>query len=148
MEASLDAMLTALPSITMVGMAELLPHDTITVTADKAPQVLVDGNLTSSTAYRERILQMRNRNAVAIDYDSLKQMKTKELRSFSARKEVIYIYHNRIYATGEALKTENSVFDATEKSIEEIFGIVRTLSKSGNVYRFLITSDHGFIYTR
>lgn len=148
MEASIDAMLTTLPSVTMVGMAELLPHDTITMTEDKAPQILVDGNLTSSTAYREKILQARNNNAVAIDYDSLKQMKSKELRSFTAGKEVIYIYHNRIDATGEALKTENSVFDATEKAIEEIFGIVRTLSKSGNVYRFLITSDHGYIYTR
>ena len=122
MEASIEPMLTALPSITMVGMA--------------------------STAYREKILQARNRNAVAIDYDSLKQMKSKELRSFTAGKEVIYIYHNRIDATGEAMKTENSVFDATAKTIDEIFGIVRTLSKSGNVYRFLITSDHGFIYTR
>ena len=85
---------------------------------------------------------------MAIDYDSLKQMKSKELRSFTAGKEIIYIYHNRIDATGEAMKTENSVFDAAAKSIDEIFGIVRTLSKSGNVYRFLITSDHGFIYTR
>ena len=75
-------------------------------------------------------------------------MKSKELRSFTAGKEVIYIYHNRIDTTGEAMKTENSVFDATDKAIEEVFGIVRTLSKSGNVYRFLITSDHGFIYTR
>lgn len=148
MEASIDAMMTALPSITMVGMAELLPHDTIVMTTDKAPQVLADGNPTSSTAYREKILQARNQNAVAIDYDSLKQMKSKELRSFTSGKEVIYIYHNRIDATGEAMKTENSVFDATEKAIEEVFGIVRTLSKSGNVYRFLITSDHGFIYTR
>ena len=114
MEASIEPMLTALPSITMVGMAELLPHDTITM----------DGNPTSSTAYREKILQARNRNAVAIDYDSLKQMKSKELRSFTAGKEVIYIYHNRIDATGEAMKTENSVFDATAKSIDEIFGIV------------------------
>lgn len=148
MEASIEPMLTALPSITMVGMAELLPHDTIMMTDGKAPQVLADDNPTSSTAYREKILQARNRNAVAIDYDSLKQMKSKELRSFTAGKEVIYIYHNRIDATGEAMKTENSVFDATAKSIDEIFGIVRTLSKSGNVYRFLITSDHGFIYTR
>ena len=148
MEASIEPMLTALPSITMVGMAELLPHDKITMTDGKIPQVLADGNPTSSTAYREKILQARNRNAVAIDYDSLKQMKSKELRSFTAGKEVIYIYHNRIDATGEAMKTENSVFDATDKAIEEVFGIVRTLSKSGNVYRFLITSDHGFIYTR
>ena len=148
MEASIEPMLTALPSITMVGMAELLPHDTITMTDGKTPQVLADSNPTSSTAYREKILQARNRNAVAIDYDSLKQMKSKELRSFTAGKEVIYIYHNRIDATGEAMKTENSVFDATAKTIDEIFGIVRTLSKSGNVYRFLITSDHGFIYTR
>lgn len=148
MDVSISPMLTAMPSITMVGMAELLPHDTITMTEDKVPQVLADGKPTSSTVYREKILQDRNSRSAAIDYDTFRQMKSKELRSFTAGKEVIYIYHNRIDATGEAMKTENSVFDAVEKSIDEIFGVVRTLSKSGNVYRFLVTSDHGFIYTR
>ena len=148
MEASMDPMLTALPSVTIVGMAELLPHGTITVTEDRPPQVLADGKPTSTTAYREKILQAENRNAAAIDCDSLKQMKSKELRSFTAGKEIIYIYHNRIDAAGENARTENSVFDATEKSIAEIFEMVRVLSKSGNVYRFLITADHGYLYTR
>lgn len=148
MEVSIGSMITALPSITMIGMAELLPHDRLTLTDDKNTQVLADGKPTSSTTYRGQILKDRDPNSAAIDYDSLKAMKSKELRSFTAGQEVIYIYHNRIDATGEALKTENSVFDATAQSIDEIFGIVRTLSKSGNVYRFYVTSDHGFIYTR
>lgn len=75
-------------------------------------------------------------------------MKTTELRAFTSGKEVIYVYHNRIDATGEAIKTENSVFRAVDDTISEIFKLVKKLSKSGNVYRFLITADHGFIYTR
>lgn len=46
------------------------------------------------------------------------------------------------------MKTENSVFRAVDDTISEIFKLVKKLSKSGNVYRFLITADHGFIYTR
>lgn len=61
---------------------------------------------------------------------------------------MIYVYHNKIDATGENLKTENNVFDAVERSIDEIFDLVWKLSKRGNVYRFVITADHGFIYTR
>lgn len=148
MDVAMSPMLTALPSVTMIGMAELLPHDKIALSEDKTPAVYLDEKSTSSTAWREKILQDRNPKSVAIDYDSLTAMKSKEMRDFTAGKEVIYIYHNRIDSTGEALKTENSVFAATEDTIDELFKLVRTLSKSGNVYRFLITSDHGFIYTR
>lgn len=137
-----------LPAVTAIGMAELLPHDRITFADDCSLRVLVDGKTCGTTVQREKILQDANPNSAAIDYDSLRAMKTSELRSFTAGKEVIYVYHNRIDATGEAMRTENSVFKAVEDSIREIFGLVKSLSRSGNVYRFLITADHGFIYTR
>ena len=148
MDVDISPMLTSLPSITSVGMAQLLPHEKIAMTEGSKPEVMLDESPTSSTAYREKILFRENAHSAAIDYDSLKSMKSKELKDFSAGKEVIYVYHNRIDATGEAMKTENSVFAAVSQSIDEIFNIVRTLSKSGNIYRFLVTSDHGFIYTR
>ncbi|MDO4647204.1 MAG: BREX-1 system phosphatase PglZ type A [Eubacteriales bacterium] len=137
-----------LPAVTTVGMAELLPHKTIEMADDDSHKILIDGKTCATTVQREQILQSANANSAAIDFDSINGMKTTELRSFTSGKEVIYIYHNRIDATGEALKTENSVFKAVDETIEEIFKLVKKLSKSGNVYRFLITADHGFIYTR
>lgn len=137
-----------LPSITLLGMAELLPHDTLVLTRDDTPKVLLDGKPCASTAQREKLLQQENPRSAAILYDELIAMKVSELKSFSAGKEVIYVYHNRIDATGEASKTENSVFQAADQTIDELFRLVKRLSKSGNIYRFLITADHGFLYTR
>lgn len=137
-----------LPAVTTVGMAELLPHKEIEMAADDSHKILIDGKPCATTAQREQILQSANPNSAAIDFDSINGMKTSEMRAFTSGKEVIYVYHNRIDATGEAMKTENSVFKAVDETIFEIFKLVKKLSKSGNVYRFLITADHGFIYTR
>ena len=137
-----------LPAVTAVGMAELLPHKSIEMADDDSHKILIDGKPCATTMQREQILQSANANSAAIDFDSINGMKTTELRAFTSGKEVIYVYHNRIDATGEAMKTENSVFRAVDDTISEIFKLVKKLSKSGNVYRFLITADHGFIYTR
>lgn len=137
-----------LPSITLLGMAELLPHDTLELIRDDTPKVMLDGKPCVATTQREKQLQQENPRSAAISYDNLVAMKSSELKSFSAGKEVIYVYHNRIDATGEASKTENSVFQATDQTIDELFRLVKRLSKSGNIYRFLITADHGFLYTR
>lgn len=145
---SMKVKMGTLPAVTAVGMAELLPHKTISMTEDKPFKIRIDGKSCGTTAQREQILQCANPRSAAIDFDSINQMKTSELRSFTSGKEVIYVYHNRVDATGEALPTEDSVFAAVNDSIREIFKLVKTLSKSGNVYRFLITADHGFIYTR
>lgn len=140
--------LAPLPSVTFLGMAELLPHQTLELQHDTSPKVLLDGRPCASTNQREKILQARNPHSAAIDYDSLLALKATELKNFSAGKEVIYVYHNRIDATGEALKTESSVFQAAQQTIEELFRLVKRLSKTGNIYRFLVTADHGFLYTR
>ena len=137
-----------MPSVTFLGMAELLPHQTLELQHETSPKVLLDGRSCSSTNLREKILQVRNPHSAAIDYDSLLALKATELKNFSAGKEVIYVYHNRIDATGEAMKTESSVFQAVQQTIEELFRLVKRLSKTGNIYRFLVTADHGFLYTR
>lgn len=145
-ETELFAMSGTLPSYTQVGMAELLPHDDIEMTDDY--DVLIDGNKCSATSLREKILQTANPNSAAIAYDSIRNMKASELKEYTSGKEVIYIYHNTVDARGEQFTTENNVFDACQEAIENIFSLVKTLSKSGNVRRFLITADHGFIYNR
>jgi hypothetical protein len=62
--------------------------------------------------------------------------------------DVVYMYHNQIDARGEPLATENEVFKACAEAIEEIKKEIKRLSTGANVYRFIITSDHGFIYKR
>ena len=147
-DVTVKAMMGTLPSYTSIGMAELLPHSTIEMKEGKPPAIIVDGKPTSTTEQREKILLDENRKSAAITFDSIRAMKTSELRQFTSGKEIIYVYHNRIDAAGEGNTTENRVFDAVSIAIDEIFGLIRSLSKSGNVRRFLVTADHGFIYSR
>lgn len=146
-EVQMDAMMGTLPSYTALGMASLLPHDELSMTEDKDHVVLVDGTACATTEQREKILQKANSNSVAVTFERVLEMNTKEMRELTTGQEVIYIYHNRIDATGETSRTENSVFEATQTTIKEIFLLIKTLSKSANVYRFYVTADHGFIYS-
>lgn len=147
-EVQMDTMMGTLPSYTAVGMAALLPHEELSMTEDKEHNVLLDGKACSTTEQRRRILQRKNQKSALETFEKIREMSTKELKAFTVGKEVIYVYHNRIDATGETARTENSVFAATAEAIDEIFGIIKTFSKSGNVYRFLVTADHGYIYSR
>ena len=144
----LSTRMAGVPAVTAVGMAQLLPHTVLTVTRDRTPKVLLDGRPCGSREQREKILQLANPNSIAMDYDSIQRMNSKELKSFATGQEVIYIYHNRIDATGESARTENSVFTAVNQTIRELFQLVKRLSRSANIYRFVITADHGFLYTR
>lgn len=146
--AELSCRMAGVPAVTAVGMAQLLPHKDLRVTRDRTPKVLVDGRPCGSREQREKILQLANPNSLAMDYDSIQRMNSKELKSFSKGTEVVYICHNRIDATGEGARTENSVFAAVEQTIRELFQLVKRLSRSANIYRFVITADHGFLYTR
>ena len=77
--------------------------------------------------------------------DDLLQLNVDEMRSTIRDNDIIYIYHNRIDATGDTLKTENNVFEAVEETINEIINLIRKLT-SANANQIFITSDHGFIF--
>ena len=146
-EVQMNAMMGTLPSYTAVGMAALLPHDMLSMTEDYT--VLLDGKPCGLTTQREQILHGANPNSAVLRFENVRDdMNTKVLRDFTAGKEVIYVYHNRVDETGESSRNENSVFKACDESISEIFAVIKKFSKSANVYRFLITADHGFIYSR
>lgn len=144
--ADMKVTMGTLPSYTPLGMAELLPHTEITMTDDY--NILIDGKTCASTEQREKILQAANCNSAALDYEKIRTMKAGELKQFSTNKKVIYIYHDKIDTRGEAPKTEHTVFRACEEAVSDIYSLIKTLSKSGNIYRFLVTADHGFLYTR
>jgi len=59
--------------------------------------------------------------------------------------DVIYVYHNRIDATGDKRESEERVFEAVEETLQELIRLIKKLT-SANVSNLLVTSDHGFIY--
>ena len=144
--AKLDVQISVLPSYTRLGMASLLPHNTLTMTDDF--RVLADDVLCNDLAGRQTVLQKHQQNGICVQFDDIKGLKKNELRDIFTGKQVVYVYHNQIDARGDKATTEDEVFVACEEAIQEIMDLIRKISTNANTYHFLVTSDHGFIYKR
>lgn len=141
-EASLDPTLGVLPSYTQLGMAALLPHTTIGFTGVKA-LAEVDGKKADGTANRSKILN--EHGGMAIQAEDLAGYTVKELRALTQQQQFMYVYHNRIDATGDKIGTERQVFNAAASAIDELVKLTKQFA-SADVGAILITADHGFLY--
>lgn len=141
-DASLDAVLGVLPSYTQLGMAALLPHRSLKHSAD-AKVVLADGQPTNGTAFRGKILG--SVGGAAIQAEDFKALSPEERRELYKANRVLYVYHNRIDATGDKPGTERQVFEACDDTLREIVDLVKKLA-SANATNIFITADHGFLF--
>ncbi|WP_141604545.1 BREX-1 system phosphatase PglZ type A [Terrilactibacillus laevilacticus] len=144
---------STLPSYTALGMASLLPHQTLTyqIEEDSSAALIVNGLRSSSIQDRDRILQQNSSNGTAVRYQDIMNMSRSDLReSFtgSNSKSVVYIYHNGIDATGDHALTESEVFNATIETEKTISLLVQKLVNDLHAVNVIITADHGFLYQR
>ncbi|MDN2452155.1 BREX-1 system phosphatase PglZ type A [Lactobacillus sp. UCMA15818] len=145
----MDTIFTVLPSVTEFGKAASLRGNHEPYEYIKDTDVRVNGLKTQGTVARNKILKEKNSNSLAITYENVMgKSNAKELREVFNGQEVIYLYHDQIDATGDKIGTESQVFNAVENTIKELIALIQFISNGANVYRFIITSDHGFIYTR
>lgn len=144
--ANLEPMLSMLPSYTQLGMAALLPHQSLAIADNNSSMVLVDEQSTQGTSSRHNILntalQGRGQAITATDFMNLGRVESRELLKAN---DVIYIYHNRIDHTGDDIHTEGQAFVAAEKTLDDLITIIKRLA-AANASNVLITADHGFIY--
>ncbi len=146
-KSEIDAMFGVIPSFTSLGMASLLPRKQLSVT-DSA-DFEIDGISTEGTDNRSKILGLVKQDSIAVRYEEV--MSAKTLEDLSAKfsdKKLIYIYHNVIDARGDNAPSENEVFEATEKALDELSKLVRKLRNGINAAHIIITADHGYIYRR
>ncbi len=141
-DANLDAVLGVLPSYTQLGMAALLPHSSLKHSAD-AKTVLADNQPTNNTAFRSKILE--GVGGSAIQAEDFKALNAEERRELYRTNRVLYVYHNRIDATGDKPGTERQVFEAVEDTLRDIVDLVKKLA-SANATNIFITADHGFLF--
>lgn len=141
-DASLDAVLGVLPSYTQLGMAALLPHSTLKHSAD-GKTVLVDDQPTNGTVLRGKILQ--GVGGSAIQAEDFKALSGDERRELFKANRVLYLYHNRIDATGDKPGTERQVFEAAADTLRDLVDLVKKLA-SANATNIFITADHGFLF--
>jgi len=143
-QAELSTQLGVLPSYTALGMAALLPHRTLGYKPD-AGDVLVDGMATASLLQRNEVLAREE--GLAIKADELLALKKEEGRDLVKTKQVVYIYHNTIDATGDEAKTEKETFQAVRRAIDEVASIVGYVMNNLNGTYILVTADHGFLFS-
>lgn len=141
-DADLDAVLGVLPSYTQLGMAALLPHRTLKHSPD-AQVVLADDQPTNSTAFRRKILE--GFDGTAILAEEFKELSGDERRELFKANKVLYVYHNRIDATGDKPGTEKQVFEAVEDTLRDIVDLVKRAA-SANATNIFVTADHGFLF--
>ena len=146
-DAELKPMLSSLPSYTQLGMAALLPHNGLAMAEDGSGDILAAGENTKGTPARERLLAAGRKgdSAKALKFKDVMNMRTEEGKALFRDHHIVYIYHNRIDAIGDDLKTEEQLPEAAEDAIEDLTKLVRKLT-SANFSNILITADHGFLY--
>jgi len=142
-QVELSPTLAALPTVTSVGMAHLLPH--MSITLGEEGRLEIEDRSTSGTRNREQILQASNPDARALRFEDVEGKGMEEGRELFKEHPLAYIYHDRIDATGDDRDTETQVIPEIEEAIGELSRLVQTLN-NWNVYRVLITADHGFLY--
>ncbi|CDH43574.1 BREX-1 system phosphatase PglZ type A [Candidatus Contendibacter odensensis] len=140
-EATLSSQLGVLPSYTALGMASLLPHQTL---AYQGSDVRVDGK-SSSASERNSILHAIG--GLACKYDDLMAKKKEEGREFVKNKRVVYIYHDTVDAIGDDGKTEGKTFAAVRMAINELAALVSYIINNLNGHYVVVTADHGFLFT-
>ena len=144
--ADITPMLSMLPSYTQLGMAALLPNETLSIADNTSGTVLVNGQSSQGTSNRSKILKaaLQDRGD-AITADNFMQLNREGSRELLKANDVIYIYHNRIDHTGDKMHSEGQAFEAAEKTLSDLMKIIKKLA-AANANNILITADHGFIY--
>jgi uncharacterized protein (TIGR02687 family) len=143
-EATIEPLLSVLPSYTQLGMAALLPHETLGLS--KNGVALVDGAPVQGLDARRNILsQALGGKGAAIRADDLLALNRDDSRALMRDANVIYVYHNHIDAVGDKRDTEERTCDAVAEALDELVRIIKKLANA-NANNMIVTADHGFIY--
>jgi uncharacterized protein (TIGR02687 family) len=144
--AEVSAMFGSLPSYTQLGMASLLPGTDLAIDPATAT-VTVDGRSASGTENRAEILRAAtNGKATAIQAEDFMNLNSKtDGRALMRDHEVVYIFHNAIDKTGDAISTEGETFEAVEKTFSKLEEIIKKVANI-NGSNMLLTADHGFLF--
>ena len=143
-KASLGAMLGVLPSYTALGMAALLPHQTLAYKENANLDVLADGHLVATLEQRHAHLQPFG--GIAIKAEDLMGLGKDKGRELVRDHKLIYIYHDRIDMIGDKQASETKTFEAAAQTVQELSQLLGFIVNSLNGSMVLVTADHGFLY--
>jgi hypothetical protein len=140
-EQSLDAVSAALPSITEVGMAAHLPGELGLSLDDDDLVVTSSGEEMSGKA--DRVDRLSAAGFEVVDMDEVNSTSLEELSEADPVPRVIY--SGTIDKLGESLDAETA-FSQVASHVDDVERTVQRLKQAGYT-KFVITSDHGFLFT-
>lgn len=144
LKAALDGMLGVLPSYTALGMAALLPHQTLAYKEGSNLDVLADGHLVASLEQRNDHLKAFG--GMAVKAEDLMALGKEKGRELVRDHRLIYIYHDRIDMIGDKQASETKTFEAAAQTVQELAQVLGFVINSLNGSTVLVTADHGFMY--
>ncbi len=143
-KATLSSQLGVLPSYTGLGMASLLPHQTLAYKINSHLELMADGKPVSTTEQRSAYLGAYS--GAAIKAEDLLALGKDKGREFVRDPRLIYVYHDRIDLIGDKQSSETKTFEAAADTVTELAQLVGFIINSLNGYNVLVTADHGFMY--
>lgn len=144
LKASLASMLGVLPSYTTLGMAALLPHDTLAYKLNANLDVMADGQPTATI--EQRSAQLGRFGGIAIKAEELLALGKDKGRELVRDHSLVYVYHDRIDMIGDKQASETKTFEAVADTLTELSQLSSFIINSLNGSVVLITADHGFMY--
>lgn len=143
-KASLDAMLGVLPSYTALGMAALLPHQSLEYKEGANLDVLADGH--SVATLEQRSEHLKPFGGLAVKAEELMALGKDKGRALVRDHKLIYVYHDRIDMIGDKQASETKTFEAAAQTVQELSQVLGFIINSLNGSTVLVTADHGFMY--
>jgi len=143
-KATLGGMLGVLPSYTALGMAALLPHQTLAYKEGANLEVLADGH--SVATLEQRSDHLKAFGGIAVKAEELMALGKDKGRELVRDQRLIYIYHDRIDMIGDKQASETKTFEAAAHTVQDLAQVLGFVLNSLNGSTVLVTADHGFMY--
>ncbi len=143
-KASLEGMLGVLPSYTALGMAALLPHQTLAYKVGANLDVLADGH--SVATLEQRSEHLAEFGGMAVKAEDLMALGKEKGRELVRNQRLVYVYHDRIDMIGDKQASETKTFEAAAQTVQELAGVLGFIVNTLNGSNVLVTADHGFMY--
>lgn len=147
-EVQLRPALAALPSITPIGMAALLPGSAASFSVVRNGARIgasIDGVFLPDRASRQKFLEGKVPGAVSLNLDDVISVSAKQLQKLIGAAPLIAIHSTDIDGAGENPITTAAARRIMSHVIGDLARCVRNLAAAG-VEDVVITSDHGHLF--
>ena len=147
-EVQMRPALAALPSITPVGMAALLPGAAATFSVVSNKDKLgasIDGTFLPDLSARQKFLKSRIPDLVDLTLDEVISMSTKALQKKIGNSKVIIIRSTEIDAAGENATTTTYARRVMDNVVEDLARCLGRLAAIG-IGEAVVTADHGHLF--